>query len=528
MLNATLYTNGTIVALQGPDSVATFEAMVVVQDTIAALGSANDLRSNFPGAQVYNLNGNVLLPGFVDSHAHVYELGWKSAPANVNTAATEQEMVQAIQSRYPDRLDGQWLIGQGWDEGAWASRGYPDRAALDSAFPNNPVYLYSLHGFAALANGPALAAAGLNDQSADPEAGRLVRRANGSLSGVLENLAQDVVEAYIPPPTQAQIQAATLEGLRKMAKAGVTMVHEAGMDTALTRAYVALAQQRKLPMRVFGLLSGNQEPLVQEWLRRGPSTEGLLYVGGFKVYFDGSLGSRSALMKAPYYDKPKAANPTVRISVPAMEHLARRAQSRGFQLAVHTIGDLANDTVLTMFENLWQQVPNHRWRFEHAQVVLPNFYERAARIGAVASMQPSHAVGDSPWAENRVGPERIQHAYAWRNMLDAGVPLLLNSDLPGEPWEPMETLYFAVNRKRLDAPMGQAWYPEQAVTVTEALWSMTYMGAWAAFQEEQTGLLKVGYQADFVELNRNPLTVGSEALNTIQVLNTWVAGQRVE
>lgn len=524
---ALLITGGPIITLD-PDLRPDVEAVVVVGDRVEAVGSARLLAEDFPHAERYDLAGRTLLPGFVDAHTHVFEFGYDQRKADLTGATTVAAMVERLQTRYPDPAPGQWLIGAGWDEGVWASQGYPDRAALDAAFPDHPVALESLHGFAGFYNAQALATAGVTAETPDPEGGTILRRPDGTPTGVLLTLAQRLVDQHIPPPSDAEIQEAILAGLTTMAAAGVTSVHEAGMPPARAAAFQALADAGRLPVRVYGLLDGNDAPLVDAWLARGPQIDPAAWftVRGFKVFYDGSLGSRTALLHAPYHDAPDAARPTERISPERVGWLAEQAAERGFQLAVHAIGDAANTRVLDRFEAALATHPNldHRWRIEHAQVVRPAFYERAAQLGVIASMQPSHAVGDSKWAEDRLGPDRIQHAYAWRTLLDAGVPLVFNSDLPGEPWTPLETLYFAVTRQTLDGTPPAGWYPEQALTVEEALHAITYMGAFSAFQEDQLGSITVGKLADFVELGQDPRTVAPEQLAQVPVVQTWVGG----
>jgi len=253
-----------------------------------------------------------------------------------------------------------------------------------------------------------------------------------------------------------------------------------------------------------------------------------LAIAAVKVFYDGSLGSRTAMLRAPYSDHPELANPTERITPAAVKALADQAAATGFQMAVHAIGDEGNDRTLTIYEDALAAYPNkdHRWRIEHAQVVLPNYYQRVAKLGVISSMQSSHAMGDSAWAEDRLGGQRIHYAYAWQRVLDNGGRLIINSDLPGEPWTPAETLYFAVNRQKLDGTPAQGWYPGQALSVNQALQAMTLGGAHAAFQEAMTGSLAVGKAADFIIVDNNPLTMAASDLAQLQVIEIYVAGSK--
>jgi predicted amidohydrolase YtcJ len=450
------------------------------------------------------------------------------------------DIVARLKAYAPNPEAGEWIIAQGWDEGYFGSVGYPDRAKIDAAFPDNPIKMESLHGFGGFYNGAALRIAGIDKDTPEPKVGNILRRENGEPTGVMLTLAQGLINKHVPPISAEDRKKAIRAGLLKMGQAGVTSIHEAGMTPEDVSAFQALADASELPIRVYGMLDGNNESLMQEWFARGYQDDphDMFDVRGIKVFYDGSLGSRTALMAEPYSDHPEKARPTERISPVAMLSLGERAAKTGFQMAVHAIGDEGNNRTLNIFEEALETAPphnhsrkNHRWRIEHAQVVLPDFYDRMAALGALASVESSHAVGDSGWAEDRVGPDRIKHAYAWQNMLDAKVRVLMNSDLPGEPWEPMQTLYFAVTRKKLDGSSADdgtpddGWYMDQAMSVSEALHAMTLENAYGAFQEDSLGSLTVGKHADFIVLSDDPYSVAPDALKDIKVTATYLGGQ---
>ncbi len=504
------------------------KAMIIENGRIVDIQNETSI-SPIGKARIIDFSGQTILPGFIDSHVHVRELGMDRIKANLVGVEAVEEIVTRLQARFPNPEPGVWLIGQGWDEGVFASRGYPDRAALDTAFPNNPVALESLHGFGGFYNGKALEIAGVTAATEDPEVGDILRRPDGSPTGVMLTLAQDLVDQHIPKPSQAKLEEAIVAGLTEMSEAGVTSIHEAGMTGADVAAFQALAARNELPIRVYGLLDGNDDALMAEWFARGiaDDAEDYLDIRGIKVFYDGSLGSRTALMAEPYSDEPDAARPTERISPEDLQNLADEAADKDYQMAVHAIGDEGNNRTLGIYETALNGQTDARWRIEHAQVVLPDYYDRAAKLGVLSSVQSSHAVGDSAWAEDRVGPDRIKYAYAWQSILGAGGDLMINSDLPGEPWTPMETLYFAVNRKKLDGTPADGWYANQALSVEEALKAMTITNAYGAFQEESLGSLERGKRADFVVLDKDPTKVEPMALKDIKVTATWVDGKPV-
>lgn len=509
----------------------TAAAMLVTDGKIVALGEVAALMQQAPNAQKLDLEGQTVLPGFIDSHVHVRELGMDATKADLVGVRSVEDIVARIKQHAPNPTPGEWIIGQGWDEGWFGSAGYPDRALLDEAFPNNPIHLESLHGFAGFYNGAALEIAGITKETNDPEVGQILRREDGSPTGVMLTLAQGLVNQHVPAASIDMRKKAIVKGLEIMSAVGVTSVHEAGMTDLDTTSFMQLATDNKLPIRVYGMLNGNDTDLMTHWFDHGihEQDDAMFAVRSIKVFYDGSLGSRTALMHEPYSDDPTAAHPTERISPEQVNWLAENAAKHGFQMAVHAIGDEGNNRTLAIYETALKPYPeqDHRWRIEHAQVVLPDFFDRSAQLGVVSSVQSSHAVGDSGWAEDRVGSERIRYAYAWRKMRNAGVPIVLNSDLPGEPWEPMQTLYFAVTRNKLDNPTGEGWYAEEALTTEEAVYAMTQAGADAAFQGKSIGSLSTGKWADFVVLNTDPFTAPPATLKDIEVMSTWVAGKAV-
>lgn len=524
-----LISGGTLITMNSGLSEA--EAMFIRNDLIVAVGTREELEGRFPEALEYDLNGHVVLPGFIDSHTHVHELGYDLRKVDLTGSATVEEIIDRLRASSPDPEPGRWLIGSGWDDGEWANTGYPDRALLDEAFPDNPIWLESLHGFAGFCNGRALKIAGVDSNTPDPEPGRILRRSGGEPTGTLITSAQDLITDHIPTETLEEVKESIITGLEMMAREGVTSVHEAGLTRIQERAFRELAEEGRLPVRVYGMVRVTDGELLEEYFKRGPriDRDAFFTVRSIKIFYDGSLGSRTALLRDPYSDRPDLANPTIEHPPEEFRSFLEQAAERGFQVVVHCIGDEASDRFLTEAEKILSKYPDldHRWRNEHAQVVLSDYYRRAADLGLISSMQTSHAVLDMFWAEDRVGPLRIRHSYAWRRMLDAGVFTIFNSDLPAVPWAPVQTLYFGVTRMSLEGEPPGGWYPDQVLTVEETLYGMTMGSAYAAFQEEVLGSLEPGKFADFVELDRDPRTVRSLELKDLKVVGTWVAGRRI-
>jgi len=529
--NATLFINATVITMN--EDQPSLGAMLVHDGKIIAVGSdaVAGVPLNKKSLTTIDMRGKTILPGIIDSHVHVRELGMDAVKADLVGTTDTNQMVERLQAKFSNPVPGEWLIGQGWDEGAFASMGYPDRAALDAAFPDNPIALESLHGFAGFYNGMALKIAGVTAETANPEAGTILKRDDGEPTGVMLALGQGLINPFVPSPNIEQRKTAILAGLNTMAAAGVTSIHEAGMTPQDVTAFTQLADEGALPVRVFGMLDGNDETLMMQWFEKGPldHPSSMLDIASIKVFYDGSLGSRTAVLAEPYSDHPEKAAMAERISLEKMTSLAQRAAKMGFQMAVHAIGDEGNRRVMDIYQTTLAEHPelDPRWRIEHAQVVLPDFYQEAAALNVIVSMQPSHAVGDSGWAEDRVGNARIKHAYAWQRMLAAGVPLIFNSDLPGEPWKPMETLYFAVTRQKLDGTPIGGWYSDQALSVEQSLYAMTAANAYAAFQERELGQLKAGMRADFIILDENPMQEEASKIPMIAVQETWVGGAPV-
>ncbi|MBK7905162.1 MAG: amidohydrolase [Gemmatimonadetes bacterium] len=504
-------------------------AVAVREGRIVFVGSDSAaLARKGPETRVIDLEGGVLLPGLVDAHTHVAELGQSLDRVNLTGIETEAEAVERIVARAAETPKGEWILGYGWDEGAWANR-YPDKRLLSARVPDHPVILRSLHGFASWANERALTAAGITRETVPPTGGEIRKDANGEPTGLVLNRGVELLDAAIPIPAPAQRDAQVLRALRVMAAAGYTGVHEAGVAPDVMESFERLAERDSLPLRVYAMLSARDSALIRSWIARGPftSANGMLSVRSVKAYYDGALGSRGAQLLADYSDRPGHRG----VSGGAYgfdRALVADAMSAGFQVGIHAIGDAGNRATLDFIDSVMTAAPKARGlrhRVEHAQVVSPPDIARFAALGVVASMQPPHAVEDKGWAETRVGSARITGAYAWRTLRVAGAALVLSSDLPGSDWSPFYGLHSAITRQDTTGAPAGGWYPAQRLTPEEAVRGYTVWSAEAGFDEDDAGTIRVGKRADLTVMDVDPFRADGPALRRGAVLLTLSRGR---
>lgn len=512
------------------------QAVAIRGGRIVFVGS-NDAAAEWRGAssRTIDLHGATLLPGLVDSHVHILELGRMLERVNLVGVASEAEAVEKVAARAAVTPKGEWILGYGWDDGAWANR-YPTLKLLSERVPDHPVYLRGLHGYAVWGNRLAFERAKITPATSAPAGGEIKKDASGKPSGVLVNAAVKLLESAMPAPTAAQIEALVLKGLEAMAQAGYVAVQEAGADGELMAAFEHLAASRRLPVRVYAMLSGRDHPLLERWLPRGRETPGeqrMLTTLGVKVFFDGALGSRGARLLAPYADRPQERGvPTPEASFDPK--LVAAMMKAGFQADIHAIGDAGNREALDFLEAVMKDAASARTgrhRIEHAQVLDARDVPRFASSGVIASMNPPHAVEDMAWAEDRIGADRVKLAYAWRTLRRAGAHLVFSSDLPGTDYDVFYGLHSAITRQdRAGKPEG-GWHVEQRMTPEEALRGYTTWAAYAAFGEDQTGVLAAGRWADLTAIDIDPLNTGENQparLLAAKIKMTIVAGRIVK
>lgn len=488
---------------------------------IVAVGSRSEVLSA-AGADVVveDFPDATIVPGLIDAHGHLSSLGRAQAVVSLEGTKSADEVLARVKAATPSAFQGEWLIGRGWDQNDWADTRFPTRAALDAAFPSTPVFLSRVDGHAAWVNGEALRRAGLTSKSGDPSGGRVVRDEAGEPTGVLVDNAIDLVSAVMTPPTDEQLQQRLKLALEACARFGLTQVHDAGMDLRTLRLLQSWDMLGVLPLRVYALADGQGDADAEAFLGLGTFVGRHVELRGVKLVLDGALGSRGAALHEPYADDAKQRG-LLLLTPEVFKKRAAEFSARGFQVAVHAIGDRANALVLETLKDL---DPKLRHRVEHAQVLAADDVGKFATYGLIASFQPTHATSDMPWAEARLGLERSRFAYAWKSVLNTGARIAFGSDFPVESPNPLLGLYAARTRRDASGQPAEGWKPEQVLTGDEALAAFTTGAAWASFAETKRGVLKPGFDADLVVLPVDPVTDAPEQLLDAKVKVTVMDG----
>jgi predicted amidohydrolase YtcJ len=521
-----LLQHGVFYPVQPPGRV---EGTLAVRDgRIVYLGpDAGAERFRNSRTKVVDLAGRTVTPGLIDAHSHLLGLGRALAEVDLTAAPTYDEVIRRVREAAAKVPAGTWVFGRGWDQNLWPGQQFPTHEALSAAVPDHPVWLGRVDGHAALLNAKALQALKIDASTKDPSGGRILRDAAGRPSGVLVDNAMNV-SGGLPGATREQNMRWLGDGARHCLALGLTTVTDMGIDAGEVAAYQDLRKAGKLPIRAAVFLTDN-DALLADWFRRGPEIdpEARLTIRGVKMYADGALGSRGAALIEPYSDDP--GNVGLLVTPGAhMEDVARRAVAAGFQVGIHAIGDRGSLVALDAMEKaLGGPRPEARFRLEHTQVVRVQDLERMARLGIIASMQPTHATSDMPWADERLGDGRLERAYAWRKVLDDGGRLALGSDFPVESADPRLGLYAAVTRQDLKGNPPGGWLPGERLTREEALRGFTLDAAWSLFLEKEVGSLEVGKRADLVVFARDIMTVPEAEIPRVDIDMTVVDGQIV-
>ncbi len=507
-------------------------SILIRRGKILFVGDPAEARQKAKGAQRMDLRGRFVFAGWSDAHGHLEGLGEALEIADLRRAASAAEAARRIASKAAALPAGAWAQGRGWDQNLWAGKLFPDAKDLDAAVPDRPAVAERVDGHAIWVNSRALEAAGLGAATADPPGGRLLRRPDGSPSGVLVDNAVELITRVMPEPSPEQRARRLLAAARACARVGLTQVQDAsGYGPSSIAALTGLAERGQLPIRVYATVSPEPD-LLERSFRKGVRVgtgPDFLTVRAIKGYADGALGSRGAALLEDYSDEPGRRGLLVTPSE-RLEAVAVEARRKGWQLWIHAIGDRGNRVALEAFRKAALAVPRpapggDRPRIEHAQVIAIVDIPRFAAEGVIASMQPVHATSDMPWAELRVGSDRIKGAYAWRTLKAAGARLAGGSDFPVESENPLLGFYAAVTRQDPDGQPPGGWRPQERLSRSEALALFTSDAAYAAFEEKRRGRIAPGYEADLTVLAADPMTVPEKEILSIASPMTVVGGR---
>jgi predicted amidohydrolase YtcJ len=505
-----------------------FGAMVIVDGKVQRLLKADEQYSSAATVKRIDGAGKVLLPGLIDAHGHVLELGQQRLQVDLRGSTSMNAALDRVRTFATHNESTRWLLGRGWNQVLWPDKQFPTAGQLDSVIADRPVLLSRVDGHAIWVNNVALKLAGITRATPDPSGGQILRDASGNPTGVLIDTATSLVERHLPPATDADTKRALLTGMNELASTGLTGVHDAGIDSRTYALYQELGRDGLLPLRVYAMLADDKDNRdVIKAGPRPPQFDDRLQLRAVKAWVDGALGSRGAALLDDYSDQAGHRG-LMLYSSAELQSLAQLCGQYGWQLNLHAIGDAGNHAALDAFERGLTPMQRKalRPRIEHAQVITLADIPRYSSLNIVASIQPTHATSDMNMAEDRVGRDRIQGAYAWRKLKDKGARLAGGSDFPVELANPFHGLYAAVTRKRRDGKPPNGWYPKEKLTREEALRLFTVDAAYAGHMEDKVGSLQPGQWADFILVDRDYFTVPDEQIDHTQVVATYVAGKK--
>ena len=505
-----------------------FYAMEFEGEKITAIYNDETGVADSQAKQRINGDGATLLPGLIDAHGHVG--GYGKALSTVQLSGIESESAAAQRvAAFAANTDTQWIFGRGWNQVLWPDKQFPSRQSLDRVASDRPVALTRIDGHALWVNSKALQLAGIDATTPDPDGGQILRDAEGQPTGVLVDNAMNAVKAVFPAVTDQRKAQYIHTALTKLASYGLTSTHDARVDAQTVRAYQLLADEKNLPIRVYGMLDV-LDPKNDGYLAGGPMIDPsrMLDIRSVKISADGALGSRGAALAEDYSDQPGQRG-LLLLSDETLEHHISRSMAAGYQVNTHAIGDLANTRVLDFYEALIKQHNSGalRHRVEHSQILRLQDIPRFKQMGVIASIQPTHATSDKNMAGDRLGEERLVGAYAWKSLLLSGAKMAGGSDFPVEHPNPFFGLHAAVTRQSQDDMPAGGWLPDQKISREEALSLFTEGAAYSAHQEAFVGRLAPGYFADFVLVEQDYFAMPEAAIWSSTVLETWVAGKQV-
>ena len=520
-----IYFNGKI--WTGDSINAWSNAIAIKGNEILYVG--NDYESyRGSNTETIDLGGKLILPGFIDNHTHFLSGGYNLSSVDLRKANTRQEFISLLKEFCQERNDDRWVLGGDWDHEAWGGE-LPSRSWIDSVTGSHPVFVSRYDGHMALANSKALDLAEINKNTKVPPGGEMKKNATGEYTGVLKDGAMDLVYKVIPDPSEKEFDEYLQAAIKHAFENGVTQVHDVSsyggwLDLATYRRNYA---NKKLDLRIYSFVPLSTWARLDSFCKKEGKGDDMLRWGALKGFMDGSLGSTTAWFYKPYLDAPT----TTGLNVTDTNDIRRwvlAADSAGLHIAVHAIGDRANDFILDVYEEAEKKKPgDHRFRVEHAQHLSQQAIPRFAQLNVIPSMQPYHAIDDGRWAYKRLDDARLKRTYAFKSLLDTKAMLTFGSDWTVAPLKPLQGIYAAVTRRTLDDKNQNGWYPEQKISVEQAVRCYTANNAYAGFQENKVGILKKGMLADFIVLDQNIFEIAPENIKNVKVLRTIVNGKQV-
>ncbi len=511
--NATIYTVD--------NNVTNATAFVITDGKFVAIGDSLTLQKKYAPTKTIDAQGKIVLPGLIDAHCHFYRLGLQQQKVDLTGTKSYQEVLQRIMD-FQQQKKLPFITGRGWDQNDWEIKKFPTKEKLDSLFPDTPVVVERIDGHAYLVNQKALDLANITTDT--KVSGGAISQKDGQLTGILIDNPMTLIDQIIPKPNRKQQIEALKDAEKINLSYGLTTVDDAGLSPATITLIDSLQKAGDLKIRMYAMVS-NEPAYVEEYLKKGMYKSDLLNVRSFKVYADGALGSRGAVLKQPYSDHENHFGAMV-IDTTAFRKLAKRIANSPFQMNTHAIGDSANAVVIkTYYKNLKGQT-DRRWRVEHAQVIAPEEME-LLDDNLIMSVQPTHGTSDMYWAKDRIGTHRMPGAYAYKKLLNKTGMLALGTDYPVEHVSPFYTFYAAVARKDLQQFPANGFQKEDALTREETLKGMTIWAAYSNFEEQEKGSITVGKFADFVILEEDPMQIPEARIPHVKVLATYIGGEKV-
>ena len=515
-----IFINGKVYTVD--EEFARAEAFAIKDGKFIGVGLTDSIQANYKSGQIHDLKGKTVLPGLIDAHCHFFRFGQSLQNVNLVGAQSYDEVIQRIIDFQTDN-PSEFIYGRGWDQNDWVVKEFPNKQKIDSLFPDIPVVLQRIDGHALLVNQKALDLAKI-DNTTITEGGEVIKE-NNQITGVLIDNAMDLVNEIIPQMTRKQAVQALQDAQEYCFEYGLTTVNDAGLDRSTIMLIDSLQKADALDMRVYAMISNNTAD-VAYFIKNGILKTDKLNVRSVKVYGDGALGSRGAVLRAPYTDRHKHFGAMV-TPVDSIYSLAQKLAKTDLQMNTHAIGDSANTVVLKAYEKALKGQSDRRWKVEHAQVISPEDFDYFDD-NILPSVQPTHATSDMYWAKERLGERRMKGAYAYKKLLDEAGIIALGTDFPVEQVSPFYTFYASVARKDLMQYPENGFQMKDALSREETLRGMTIWAAYSNFEEAEKGSIEVGKFADFIIMDQDIMTVDADSIPNLKVNQTWLGGKQVK